>query len=86
MTVQEYLKQFSFDDILPPTRKMIEEWRKKMNSYFWTDNHQLEECKMKYDCICRIEGKPSKNPYLWIQFIDHRDIIPGYIGMNTWDF
>lgn len=29
MTVQEYLKQFSFDDILPPTRKMIEEWRKK---------------------------------------------------------
>ena len=86
MTVQEYLKQFSFDDILPPTRKMIEEWRKKKDSYFWTDDHQLEECKMKYDCICRIEGKPSKNPYLWIQFIDHRDIIPGYIGMNTWDF
>ena len=57
-----------------------------MDSYFWTDDHQLEECKMKYDCICRIEGKPSKNPYLWIQFIDHRDIIPGYIGMNTWDF
>lgn len=86
MTVQEYLKQFSFDDILPPTKKMIEEWRKKMDSYFWTDDHQLEECKMKYDCICKIEGKPSKNPYLWIQFIDHRDIIPGYIGMNTWDF
>ena len=34
MTVQEYLKQFSFDDILPPIRKMIEEWRKKMDSYF----------------------------------------------------
>ena len=48
MTVQEYLKQFSFDDILPPTRKMIEEWRKKKDSYFWTDDHQLEECKMKY--------------------------------------
>ena len=29
MTVQEYLKQFSFDDILPPTRKMIEEMAKK---------------------------------------------------------
>ena len=54
MTVQEYLKQFSFDDILPPTRKMIEEWRKKMDSYFWTDDHQLEECKMK-SLLSRLE-------------------------------
>lgn len=35
MTVQEYLKQFSFDDILPPTRKMIEEWRK--NGFIFLD-------------------------------------------------
>ena len=36
MTVQEYLKQFSFDDILPHTRKMIEEWRKK-NEFIFLD-------------------------------------------------
>ena len=36
MTVQEYLKQFSFDDILPPTRKVIEEWRKK-NGFIFLD-------------------------------------------------
>lgn len=35
MTVQEYLKQFSFNDILPPTRKMIVEWRK--NEFIFLD-------------------------------------------------
>ena len=71
MTVQEYLKQFSYIDIIPYIKELTRKSNQNLDSHFMEDDHKYEDCKMKYDCICRIEGKPSKDPFLRIQFIDH---------------